>query len=424
MHCGNRRSVRRRVRAGDRARRDRDGRADRVHGLRHRRRPRVPRAAAAPVGDRRRGARRRPRPAGQHPGDPDGKDLRPGARASATRRARTTTPRSIVQTKCVTAIVTGCTPANGQVNSISVQSTSVVQTMFAKVIGFDSFTVHATATACSPCSVKPLDVMIVLDRTGSMCQKSDGSERPSRLHRHLNAKEGIESVPQSHEPPVPPRRAGRAAAGRECLHPGRPLRDSEREHHLRQSELGLSPRRALVGLRLVARYPQPRLDPRQTIDCVQSAGAPRYADAIDAAQKELVDQRAAGRAEGHRLPLRRRRQLRRHLARTCVALPNDAVPPGSQLVDRRTECQRTRTSVYTIGYDLNGNGTDYEQCHPATWNGPANTNLEQPPITSLQAMQGIASVPVRRSSSTTNPIRAALTRSSSVSRRISSAPRS
>ncbi len=48
-----------------------------------------------------------------------------------------------VQTKCVQAIVTGCTPSNGQVNSISVKSTSVVKTVFAKVIGFDSFTVNA-----------------------------------------------------------------------------------------------------------------------------------------------------------------------------------------------------------------------------------------------------------------------------------------
>ena len=42
-------------------------------------------------------------------------------------------------------------------------------TFFGRIVGVDSLTVSAKATACFPCSVKPLDIMIVLDRTGSMC---------------------------------------------------------------------------------------------------------------------------------------------------------------------------------------------------------------------------------------------------------------
>jgi len=49
--------------------------------------------------------------------------------------------------------------------------------------------------------------------------------------------------------------------------------------------------------------------------------------------------------------------------------------------------------VFTIGYDLNGAGTDYEQCHPYNWNGAQNQMPELPAITSMQAMQGIASSP-------------------------------
>ena len=52
---------------------------------------------------------------------------------------------------------------------------SSVKTFFARVIGIDTLNVNATATACSPCSPKPLDIMIVLDRTGSMCDTTNAN---------------------------------------------------------------------------------------------------------------------------------------------------------------------------------------------------------------------------------------------------------
>jgi hypothetical protein len=65
--------------------------------------------------------------------------------------------------------VPGCNRRDGGVNGITVHSQSKVPTWFGRIIGITELTVNATATACSPCSVKPLDIMIVLDRTGSMC---------------------------------------------------------------------------------------------------------------------------------------------------------------------------------------------------------------------------------------------------------------
>ena len=76
----------------------------------------------------------------------------------------------------------GCNRRDGGVNGIVVTSQSKVPTWFGRIIGITQLTVNATATACSPCSVKPLDIMIVLDRTGSMCQFGAGTERPE-LHR-------------------------------------------------------------------------------------------------------------------------------------------------------------------------------------------------------------------------------------------------
>ena len=94
--------------------------------------------------------------------------------------------------KCVQS-APGCSSTFNTYNAVQVTSSSQVGTFFAKLVGVDSFTVHATATACSPCSAKPLDVMVVLDRTGSMCQRSDGSDDHPACTDMANAKAGIQT---------------------------------------------------------------------------------------------------------------------------------------------------------------------------------------------------------------------------------------
>ena len=76
-----------------------------------------------------------------------------------------------VETKCVTSIP-GCSIATGTVNAISVQADLECEDGIRKDPRPRLFDVHANATACSPCSVKPLDIMLVLDPGGSMCQVS------------------------------------------------------------------------------------------------------------------------------------------------------------------------------------------------------------------------------------------------------------
>src|SRR5262245_13239966 len=76
-----------------------------------------------------------------------------------------------VEMKCVKS-APGCSSQFGTYNAVQVSATSSVRTFFARVIGIDSIDVDAKATACSPCSAKPLDIMVVLDRTGSMCDVS------------------------------------------------------------------------------------------------------------------------------------------------------------------------------------------------------------------------------------------------------------
>ena len=70
---------------------------------------------------------------------------------------------------------------------LSVTSTSNVPTFFARIIGVKSLTVTAKATACFPCSIRPLDIMLVLDRTGSMCDTKDATASAATSKRRGTA---------------------------------------------------------------------------------------------------------------------------------------------------------------------------------------------------------------------------------------------
>ena len=101
-----------------------------------------------------------------------------------------------VTTKCLRSY--GCVGRRAKQNGIEVSATSEVPTWFLKVIGRDSFTVHARSTACSPCTSKAFDVMIVLDRTGSMCNSGSGSCTTARDLD--NAKNGVRQFLQAMDP--------------------------------------------------------------------------------------------------------------------------------------------------------------------------------------------------------------------------------
>ena len=286
-----------------------------------------------------------------------------------------------VETKCVTAIITGCTPSNGQVNSISVKSTSDVKTLFARVIGINSFTVHATATACSPCSVKPLDIMLVLDRTGSMCQFSNGANDPACTDLN-NAREGIKTFlramnPQFHHvglAVLPPSTGTTRSA--QCSPPSTPSQanyDSPTASYLMvplSSDFASPPGTLNAGSTLVDR-----------VECQQvGGGRTGYANALDAAQTELRNNGRSG------------------VQKVIVFLSDGAAnygPNSGPAIYRNQPCQAgvnsaslaksEGTIIYGIGYDLDGNNGVYERCQTRA-NG-----IETPNMNALQAMQRISS---------------------------------
>ena len=76
--------------------------------------------------------------------------------------------------------------------------TASTNTWFAKIFGINHFDVSTHANACSPCSSTPVDIVIAVDRTGSMCSPTDSSGNCIDLN---NAKDGIRTMLTDLNPP-------------------------------------------------------------------------------------------------------------------------------------------------------------------------------------------------------------------------------
>lgn len=77
-----------------------------------------------------------------------------------------------------TTVTTSCQVAGcPQTDKITVDAKADVPTFLAKVLGVDKITVHARGSACGPCdtTVNKFDVMVVVDRSYSMCLDSNGA---------------------------------------------------------------------------------------------------------------------------------------------------------------------------------------------------------------------------------------------------------
>jgi Putative Flp pilus-assembly TadE/G-like len=97
-----------------------------------------------------------------------------------------------VTTRCSANAGTWCGPTDTfQANTIAVTETAKTPTWFANVLGFNHFDVKGVATACQPCSSAPVDIMLVVDRTGSMCSP----QGPGGVCTDLNnAKDGVKTL--------------------------------------------------------------------------------------------------------------------------------------------------------------------------------------------------------------------------------------
>jgi Flp pilus assembly protein TadG len=124
--------------------------------------------------------------------------------ATATSYAAANTPTNVsatftYATRCTAtaAAALGSCNASANPNALTVTATGSTNTFFAKIFGISHFDVSAKANACSPCSSSPVDVVVVIDRTGSMCDTTT-SAGCTDLN---NAKDGVHTLLGMLNPP-------------------------------------------------------------------------------------------------------------------------------------------------------------------------------------------------------------------------------
>jgi hypothetical protein len=94
--------------------------------------------------------------------------------------------------KCTnTAVLAGGCDVAVNPNALVVSGTAKTNAWFARLFGIDHFNVSAHASACSPCSSTPVDLVIAIDRTGSMCQPTGPGGTCTDLD---NAKDGVRTM--------------------------------------------------------------------------------------------------------------------------------------------------------------------------------------------------------------------------------------
>jgi Flp pilus assembly protein TadG len=87
-------------------------------------------------------------------------------------------------TSCVTQTTFRCVNAN----TVSVNESAQVPTNFLGLIGVKTITVSVHSQACSPCGTLPLDIQLVVDRTGSML---DSGGSTNALNKLQNLQQGL-----------------------------------------------------------------------------------------------------------------------------------------------------------------------------------------------------------------------------------------
>jgi len=277
-----------------------------------------------------------------------------------------------ITTKCL-ASVPGCDP----VNAVVVDERATTSTLFSRVLGIHSLNIHVRSTACSPCGTQPLDIMIVLDRTGSMCQDHNGNNDPACTDLN-NARSGIKSFLQVMNPSadyvglavLPPA----TSANNKCATPDTTNYNStSAAYTIVPLSHDYSTNGVLnTGSNLVS-----------TINCMKASGSTSYATAIEKAQAELD---AHGRS-GVKKVIVFFSDGAANIGPTYYPTSSPyRQQPCHQGVSSANAQKAKGTVIYSIGYDLNAVNGGANKC--TSYTGSLETG-----ITAYQALQGMASTP-------------------------------
>jgi Flp pilus assembly protein TadG len=268
-----------------------------------------------------------------------------------------------------------CNPAN----TVHITETANIPTYFLRLIGINTITESVHAQACSPCGGLPLDVMIVLDRTGSM----SGSKL-------TNAKNGILAFLDGMDPAID-------NVGLVVLPPALSTAQacSSNDDQLYQDS---TPAYLLVPLGNTYASSLGNLNNSSplvsTVNCVRAAGATAYTLAIDAAYQELqTDGRQGTQKVIVFLSDGAANMGPQYYPSTSAYLTN----PCKSAVDRATIYKAAKVLMYTIAYTTSSS----DKCKASPGAKIGNKTLvypddydqvdESPSISATAAMQAIAS---------------------------------
>jgi hypothetical protein len=269
---------------------------------------------------------------------------------------------------------TFCNPAN----TVHITETANVPTYFLRLIGINTISETVRAQACSPCGGLPLDVMIVLDRTGSMAGT-----------KISNAKAGILAFLSGMDPTID-------NVGLVVLPPATSLANacSTTDDTTYQDT---TPAYLLVPLGNTYATSLGNLDNNSplvsTVNCVHAVGGTAYTLALDSAYQEL---QANGRQGTQKVIVflsdGAANYGPQYFSSTSPYLTN----PCKSSVDNAATMKANKVLIYTIAYTTST--SDICKVSPG---GKIGTHVvttseydqynETPQISAVGAMQAIAS---------------------------------
>ena len=279
-----------------------------------------------------------------------------------------------ITAKCLSSLP-GCDPAN----AVVAEESAKVPTFFARVLGISSFNVKAKATACSYCGVRPLDIMVVVDRTGSMCMDHYGNNDPACTDMNKE-KTALKEFLSFLEPAR--QRVGLAVFPPATSVASRCNTPSDTNYNSTSSPYVVVPLASDYATKTGALNTSSQLV--STINCIKAAGNTSYALALEKAQAELNLHGRAG------------------VQKVIVFFSDGAANIGptyysSSSPYRKQPCHQGVTSsggvksagtiIYSIGYDLNAQDGGANTCRYNGFTGP----LEVPAISAYSTLQQIAS---------------------------------
>ncbi|MGC9974300.1 MAG: pilus assembly protein TadG-related protein [Gaiellaceae bacterium] len=279
-----------------------------------------------------------------------------------------------ITTKCLSSLP-GCDP----VNAVVAEESAQVPTFFARVLGISSFNIKAKATACSYCGVKPLDIMVVVDRTGSMCMDHWGNNDPACTDMN-DEKTALKEFLGFLEPAR--QRVGLAVFPPATSVAARCNTPSDTNYNSTSSPYVVVPLSNDYATTAGDLNSSSQLV--STINCIKAAGDTSYATAIEKAQAEL---NAHGRAGvGHVIIFFSDGAA--NIGPTYYAANSPyRKQPCHQGVNSAAGVKTGGTIIYSIGYDLNAQDGGANTCRYNGFTGP----LESPAISAYSALQQIAS---------------------------------